>query len=323
MFKSTQAFTIFSSLLSITLLGASCSSLNFISQSANSNPINSNNTNQAKLTEIDYYNLVIDNLNTLDQGLMQVQQSSAQLANQEPYPAHNLEPGYVAAYSALITQQPQMQNAEAQKQLQAKLVPFLSNYKTLMATDQQLASLHNDIAQTQIVAKTLNNQLAVLTTEQDEVFLLLKTEQDKIQLNIDPNTTQPLEYISLTQHILTADVDELFQQYDTWYQASSKYDFTALQTATAKLTDDNEKYQSRAASLNVVNVPFAGQAFTDYSSKVAVFQKLFIDFLQAEKSGAAPDLTKLNQQIIIAYNAVIDAHNTLAQNLQTQANIMQ
>lgn len=318
----------------LIILGAGCSLENL------SNPaVLVNNTNETSvLSETQYYNKVIQTLNTTADQNTQIQNTYRMFAEATSAEsrAEIFKPVdstvYDTAKNTLLNDTIVMQRAEAQDTIEVQLESYFDQYHSLLKANNAVAEYYqrgqykdDQEAKKDELLNTFTEALHKVTASQVELFDVIGQYQNQVDLGIDANTTDPLEVVTLTQDTITKDAEQLFKGYQVWIQAYSKDNTTAdlstMQTDFDKLSADYKTYQQRASDVNVAvkTEPALSTAFQEYMESVNLYSIKLENVLRDGKNKAIVDVTTLDSEVVQLYNGLIDKHNELVNQVQAQA----
>lgn len=333
--KKSQQFTTFLvltlTLSTIILTGASCNN-------AKTSATKTTNTNSSTISETDYYNLIIDNVNQLSdqadvirQQYQGWQQATTSADRAKFTMGSNPYQGYNAMKADLVDTKVVSANAAAQAVVEQDLAPYVTEYKTMLDAAVALSDYYSKEqykddkeAQKDTLSKALSKELDSVGTDQKKLLTTVTQYQDQVSLNIDEATQDPLQVITLSQTKITADVEKLYNDYATWIQAEDKStnanaDATAMKNDYTQLNTDLQTYQTKANTLGVSNLQKAGPAFKNYTSSVQALADQFKTVFDNITNNNVGDLAQLDSSVLKLYNAVVDAHNSLVDAVKGEA----
>lgn len=316
--------------------GAGCSSLSNVYQQATEV---ATNTAANKMSETEYYNKVIQQMNGMSDYTGVVSDGYDRFVaydSVEQRSSFTAQPTYAwydSAKKDLVDSKPEMQNAEAQQKIEAKLVPYIGEYKTMLDAYKALGEYYergrykdDNEAQKDALVTPLSESIDKVYDMQEEIFTLVEEYQSQVDLGIDENTQDPIEVATLAQDKITGDAKKLYKEYSTWieaYDKDGKADTTAMQAAYDQYKTDLATYSARADVAKVKDISFAGTSWTSYVDAAGKLEIKFENVLRDAKADSIKDLVTLDEEVLDIYNDLIDAHNSLVSSLDTAASLPQ
>ncbi len=320
----------------VVFTGAGCETLNKAYQQANNVAIDASSI---KMPETEYYNKVIQNMNEMSDYTGIVSDAYDRFVE---YKDVEMRSNFIAqpTYSwydntkrDLVDNKPTMDNAEAQAKIEEKLISYLTEYKIMLDAYGALGEYYergrykdDHEAQTDTLAKALATAIDKVYDMQQEIFDLVDSYQNQINLGIDENTQDPLEVAILGQDKITNAAEQLYQDYSTWievYDADGQADIAAMQASYDKFTAAADTYSAKAEAVHVKDSSFAGSSWTSYIDAVNAYEMKFKNLLRNAKANEVGDLTTLDKEVSGEYNDLIDAHNNLVSSLNTTSSMSQ
>lgn len=292
-----------------------------------------------KMSETEYYNLVIQHMNTIADNV-QIMDERA-LGAMEAEGAENKAVQYYKydylsgtmtddARKALLEASISMENADAQKNIEGKVDPYFTKVNEAGALYDQLAEYaereqYKDDAGAKFteLEPQLKTKLEEIIPLQTDIFDTVEEYQNGVDLNIDENTSDPLEVIVLTQETLSDDVEAAHELYLTWadaYIAGTTNEAGEMQAAFDTLSADYDKYKAKLDETNAADALNINIHLTGYMNAVDEYSILYEKTIRNINNKELEDIVDLDKKLSDQYGEVIDEHNSLVSDVNSASN---
>lgn len=323
------------SLLLATALVGGCASLDKIQDASD----NLADVASGKMSELEYYNLVIDKTNDIQDDLdsygsdydSYISFKDVSDENTCNYTAPILvETSYTDAKKELVDAQLAMEDADKQAKVEEQLFPFLEAYNELNTyalafedyCDREQYK-DDDGAKITEYEDGLVTKLDDLAIQHSALLDTVEGFQDEVDLGIDENSTKPDEVAVLIQNELTDKVEAFYETAFTPYAQAvadgEEADFAPVKTAYDELVADIDTQEQRGQDVGLDTDTILSASFTNYIESVRGVtvegEKLVRD--QAAGSITSETIYDYDDSLLTAYNNVIDNHNYLVEALDS------
>lgn len=293
-----------------------------------------------KMSELDYYNLVIEHANNLSENIEDYSSSldtydtfaysrEEKTCDYKKPAAFTIEQEFTDAKTAL-GDDVKMESEENQAKVKEKLTPYFDSYQKLMDAGTAFTDYcehekykDDDGAQIEPLYNGVSAAIDDASTKQSELFAVVKELQKGVDLGIDENTDKPNEVAILIQNDLTDKVEvsykDAFTPYAEKVLAGEEADFAPVQQSYDDLMADLAAQREKGASVGLPEDTMLGAAYTNYMDSIDKYNTELEKLSRDQKNGEvnAENITTYDDSIVSAYDGVITSHNSLVDSLES------
>ncbi|OGY85874.1 MAG: hypothetical protein A2233_00060 [Candidatus Kerfeldbacteria bacterium RIFOXYA2_FULL_38_24] len=288
-----------------------------------------------KMSELDYYNLVIEHANKLS-GNIDEFNSSLDTYDTFAYAREDKTCDYKKpaiftvtqefdeAKSVLVTSKPTMEDATKQAAVEAKFTPYFDGYQAMLDSAQTFNDYctsekykDDNGEKIQVYYDDLVAKIDEVTAKQSDLFAIIKEYQNGIDLGIDENTTKPNEMVILIENELTDKTESIYQNAFTPYAQDvldeKEADFAPVQAAYDDLIADLATQKGRGESAGISQDTMLGTSYDLYLEQVNSFGVELEKLARDQKNGEvnADNILDYDQKLSQAYQSIISSHNSI------------
>lgn len=293
------------------------------------------NNSSGMMSELEYYNLVIEQSNTIKANLDVYQEEYQMMMFNSGGECTYIRPDgveeiHTTVHHNVIEKAPTMEEPEKQKKVEEKLTPYIESFAQLneyAAEFETFCDTYTDSPDTQTKQREYEDGIVAKINEvisaQTDLFALVQEYQKEIDLGIDPNTEKPNEMAVLIQNTLTDQIEDLYEDdFTPFTQAlidGTDVDITQLEEPTSDLKKLVLEQEQRAHSVGLPADPTLKSAYAEYMESVEQVVIILETTIEDYQGGHvnADTITDYDDLMVEAYDAVIAHHNELVTVLET------